>query len=108
MRGREQKANPVNNTSPLEKALALALELTPGERILLIERIAASVEGDMPAPTAVKEQSEEHWGQSILRLLDEIGPIELVDPEIEDPVEWVKAQRKKEADRLKPYWNGEA
>lgn len=22
----------------------------------------------------------------------------------EDPVEWVKAQRRKEQDRLKPYW----
>jgi hypothetical protein len=31
------------------------------------------------------------------------GPIEFVDPHIEDPVEWVKAQRQKEQDRLKPY-----
>jgi hypothetical protein len=89
----------MNNVSPLEKALALALKLAPRERIQLIERVAASVEGDMPSPAAVKEQSEEHWGQNILRLLDEIGPIELVHPEIEDPVEWVKTLRREEQER---------
>lgn len=48
-------------------------------------------------------------GAEIVALLEAMeAPIELVDPEIEDPVEWVKVQRKKEADRLKPYWNDEA
>ena len=48
-------------------------------------------------------------GAEIVALLEAMeAPIELVDPEIEDPVEWVKAQRKKELDRLNPYWNGEA
>ncbi len=48
-------------------------------------------------------------GAEIVAMLEAMeAPIEFVDPEIEDPVEWVKAQRKKEADRLKPYWNGEA
>jgi len=47
-------------------------------------------------------------GAEIVAKLETMEPIEFVDPEIEDPVEWVKAQRKKEADRLKPYWNGEA
>jgi hypothetical protein len=48
-------------------------------------------------------------GAEIVAILEAMeAPIELVDPEIEDPVEWVKAQRKKESDRLNPYWNGEA
>ena len=46
-------------------------------------------------------------GAEIAAMLDEMEPIEMVDPEITDPVEWIKAQRRKEADRLKPFWDGE-
>jgi hypothetical protein len=42
-------------------------------------------------------------GAEIVALLEEIGPIELVDPDIEDPVEWVKAQHRKRQERLAPY-----
>ncbi|HRF96205.1 MAG TPA: hypothetical protein PLZ51_13460 [Aggregatilineales bacterium] len=46
-------------------------------------------------------------GAELVVMLKKMGPIELVDPEIEDPVEWLEAQRQKEADRLKPYWDGD-
>jgi hypothetical protein len=46
-------------------------------------------------------------GAEIAAMIEQMGPIELVDAEITDPVEWVKAQRQKDADRLKPYWDGE-
>ncbi|MDX2078691.1 MAG: hypothetical protein SFZ02_19825 [bacterium] len=46
-------------------------------------------------------------GAELVAMLRKMGPIELVDPEIEDPVEWLEAQRQKEADRLKPYWDGD-
>jgi hypothetical protein len=46
-------------------------------------------------------------GADIIAKLEEVGPIEFVDPHIEDSVEWVKAQRQKQADRLKPYWDDE-
>jgi uncharacterized protein (DUF433 family) len=46
-------------------------------------------------------------GAEIAAMLDEMEPSEMVDPEITDPVEWIKAQRRKEADRLKPFWDGE-
>lgn len=59
------------------------------------------------AETAVRVPKSQ-TGAEIVAILETMEPIEFVDPEIEDPVEWVKAQRKKEADRLKPYWNGEA
>jgi len=97
----------MNNTTQLEEALALALKLAPKERLQLIERVASSVEREIEVPPSGEEQPDEHWGQSLNRLLDELSPIDLVDPEIEDPVEWVKAQRQKDADRLKPYWDGE-
>lgn len=46
-------------------------------------------------------------GAELVAILKKMGPIDLVDPHIQDPVEWMKAQRKKESDRLKPYWDGE-
>jgi hypothetical protein len=46
-------------------------------------------------------------GAEIAAMLREMGPIETANPEIEDPVEWVEAQRQKEADRLKPFWDVE-
>lgn len=46
-------------------------------------------------------------GAEITAMLNEIGPIEFVDEHIEDPVEWVKAQRRKEADRLNLWESGD-
>jgi hypothetical protein len=62
-------------------------------------------------PVLNKEQTvrvpKSQTGAEIVAMLEQMEPIEFVDPEIEDPVEWVKAQRKKQADRLKPYWDVE-
>lgn len=92
------------NTSPsLEEALVLALKLVPKERLQPIERVASSVEREIEAPPSGEEQPEEHWGKALNRLMDEIGPITMKYPEIEDPVEWVKAQRRKRANQLKLY-----
>lgn len=52
--------------------------------------------------------ASEPWGQSVVRLLESFGPIDMAFPEIDDPVAWVKAVRQQEADRLRPYWEGEA
>jgi hypothetical protein len=95
------------DTTQLEEVLTLALRLSPGERLRLVERVVSSVERDIEAPPANEQQPEEHWGQGLVRLLQELGPIEMVNPEIEDPVEWVQEQRRKDAERLKPYWDGE-
>lgn len=48
---------------------------------------------DVP-PEQKSAELQKHWEKDLLRLLDELGPIELVHPEIEDPVEWVKQIRK--------------
>jgi hypothetical protein len=47
-------------------------------------------------------------GAEIVAMLEAMEPIEFVDPQIEDPVEWVKAQRHKRTEKLKPYWDGES
>jgi hypothetical protein len=96
----------MNDTSQLNEALALALKLSPRERIQLIERVASSVERDIEfAPSG--EQPEEHWGRNLLRLLDELGPIEMKYPEIEDPVEWVKQIRRDEREQRLGDWGEE-
>jgi hypothetical protein len=86
----------------LQEALALALQLNPKERLQLIEQVASSVEHefDTDYPSTPKPKT----GAEIVAMLEQMDAIEFVDPDIQDPVEWVKAQRQKEADRLKSYW----
>lgn len=98
----------MNTTTTLEEALALALKLAPKERLQLIERVASSVEREIEAPPSDEEQPEEHWGKSLNRLMDEIGPIEMKYPEIEDPVEWVKHLRAEERRRRLGDWGEES
>jgi hypothetical protein len=97
----------MNTTTSLEEALALALKLAPKERLQLIERVASSVEREIESPPSGEEQPEEHWGKSLNRLMDEIGPIEMKYPEIEDPVEWVKHLRAEERRRRLGDWGEE-
>lgn len=44
--------------------------------------------------------SQAKTGAEIVAMLEAMDPIEFVAPEIEDPVEWVKAQRRKRAEQL--------
>jgi len=94
----------MNTTTSLEEALALALKLAPKERLQLIERVASSVEREIEVSPSGEEQPEQHWGRNLLRLLDELGPIEMSYPEIEDPVEWVKQIRRDEREQRLGDW----
>jgi hypothetical protein len=81
----------------LEQVKALSL----AER----KELAKGVIDLLDAPQApAADESGEHWGKNLLRLLDEVGPIELVHPEIEDPVEWVKTIRREERQRRLGDW----
>lgn len=81
--------------------LEQAKKLTPQERAELVEHLRA-----MPdvSPIAEDAQPEDHWGRSLNQLLDEIGPIEMKYPEIEDPVEWVKRLRSESRRRHLNNW----
>ena len=64
--------------------------LSPHER----KELAKLLIDMLDAPQQIEAaESEEHWGKALNRLMDEIGPIEMKYPEIEDPVEWVKHLR---------------
>jgi hypothetical protein len=82
-----------------------ARALSPQERKELMVRLVETLE--VADPPAASPAEEEHWGKKMNALLNALGPIEFVDEHITDPVEWVKEQRRKKADRLKPYWDGE-
>ena len=79
-----------------DELVSLALRLSAADRLRLVERVVTSVERELEVPSSHETQVKGHWGKALNQLLDELGPIELVDPEIEDPVEWVKVQREKE------------
>ena len=88
--------------------MAVAEIIEQGKALSIAERkeVAKAVIDLLDAPVQAQRYKT---GAEIVDMLEAMeAPIELVDPEIEDPVEWVKAQRKKESDRLNPYWNGEA
>jgi hypothetical protein len=96
----------MSESTQLEAALALALQLGPGDRLRLIERVVASVERDIAGGVPVTHTPAEHWGQALNRLLDALDLSDWEALEIDDPVEWVKALRRKDEARLDPYWDG--
>jgi hypothetical protein len=68
----------------IREILEQAKRLTPQEQDELLEQLQA-----MRDTSQSREPVEpgEHWGKNLLRLLDDIGPIDLIHPEIEVPVE---------------------
>ena len=96
----------MRESTQLEAALGLALQLGPGDRLRLVERVVASVERDIAGGVPVMHTPAEHWGQALNRLLDALDLSDWEALEIDDPVEWVKALRRKDEARLEPYWDG--
>ncbi len=93
-------------TDILEQAKTLSVYERRELAKLLIDSL---VEGeDVGIPSSETMPSEAHWGQSLNRLMDEIGPIEMKYPEIEDPVEWVKRLRADERRRRLGEWGDDA
>jgi L-lactate utilization protein LutC len=56
---------------------------------------------EMQNKSAAQEaaQPEQEWGKALNRLLNEMGSVELLYPEIDDPVEWVQRLRDDERRR---------
>ena len=80
----------------LQQAKTLNLQ----ERKELVKLLIDTFDTDEPI-------DQPQTGAEIVAMLQAMEPIEFVDPQLEDPVEWVKAQRRKRADQLKPYQDGE-
>ncbi len=76
----------------LEQARTLSRQERKELAILLIDTLDAG-----------EPVTQAKTGAEIAAMLEAMEPIEFVDPHIEDPVEWVKAQRDKRSEKLKPY-----
>lgn len=76
-----------------------AKALSPQERKELVKLLIDTLDTDQPVTQA-------KTGAEIVAMLEAMEPIEFVDPHIDDPVEWVKTQRRKRTDKLKPYRDG--
>jgi hypothetical protein len=83
----------------ITEILEQAKTLSPQERKELVKLLMDTLDTSEPL-------TQPKTGAEIVAMLQAIEPIEFVDPQIEDPVEWVKAQRRKRADQLKPYRDG--
>lgn len=88
----------------LDELVSQALRLSPKERIQLIERVASSVEREMETPLSQAQAPTEHWGQALNRLLDTLDMSDWEALDIDDPVEWVKQQRRDEQKRRLGDW----
>jgi hypothetical protein len=64
----------------LEQARALSFQ----ERKELVKQLIDTLSWP---PEHTQDEPKEHWGKSLNRLSDEIGQIEMLYPEIEDPDE---------------------
>lgn len=73
--------------------------LSPQERKELAKRVIDMLDTGEPL-------IQPKTGAEIVAMLQAMPAIEFLDPHLEDPVEWVKAQRRKRLETLKP--NGEA
>ena len=88
----------------IDTILEQARLLSPQERKELAKRLIDLL--DVPQNAKAPEPTK-HWGKSLNQLLDEIGPIEMKYPEVEDPVEWVKRLRADERRRRLGNWGEE-
>lgn len=70
--------------------LEQAKELSPQERRELVKLLIDLLDAPSDQPD---ESPSPHWGQRLLRLLDEIGTVEMLYPEIDNPTEWVMRLR---------------
>jgi hypothetical protein len=79
----------MTHSPQINEVLALALKLSPKERMRLIEEVASSVEREIDAAPN-EQQPLEHWGKKLIRLVAELDMTNWTNIGIDDPVEWVK------------------
>ncbi|MBZ0298369.1 MAG: hypothetical protein K8J31_01455 [Anaerolineae bacterium] len=72
------------------------------------KELAKMLIDSLDVPISSSGEPPEHWGRALNRLLDELGPIDLIYPEIEDPVEWVQHIRQEQHQRRLGDWGEDA
>ena len=111
----------------LDQVVALALQLSISEQAKLLERVAANLAREVDEPDQslnddsdwTEEELEELFkpvkpktGAEIARMIEsgELGSTaqsEMINPDIDDPVEWLKALRKEIGKKRNLDWGNE-
>ena len=111
----------------LEQVVELALKLTISEQAKLLERVAAHIALEVDAPIQTADEHLDWTEEELAELLKhgtpktgaEIAALltsgafntnaweQMLNPDITDSVEWVKALRRDASKQRKLDWNGE-
>jgi hypothetical protein len=75
--------------------LEQAKALSPQERKELAKSLIDMLDAGAPAP-------QPKTGAEIVAMLQGMDPVEFVDPQIDDPVDWIRAQRRKRQEKRQP------
>ncbi len=73
----------------IDELYAQVNALPPDQRATLIARLLHDTTPDYASDNQLS------WGQNLVRLIESMPPIQLIDDHIDDPVAWVNAQRAK-------------
>ncbi len=91
----------------LQRVKDIVVHMTPQEQAELVDWVEDSLKPTLANAEHIDDPLLDErlmtmpaTGAEIAALLNQIGPIELVDPHITDPVEWVEAQRQKRRIKL--------
>jgi len=83
--------------SSLAETMALALRLSPLDKVRLLEQVASTLERDMTAQSVVQVPNDGKWGQHLVALLNQLDLSAWDADQGEDPAEWVARQRRIQA-----------
>ena len=97
------------NATRLEAALSLALNLSPRDRLKLVERVVSSVENDMAVeqPSATRPTTGQ-WGAEVIALLNQLDLTEWEHLDIPDVGDWVHQMRHDESEHHARAWKDNA
>jgi hypothetical protein len=73
----------------IDELYAQVNALPPDQRATLLARLLHDATPDYASDNQLS------WGQNIVRFIESMPPIQLIDDHIDDPVAWVNAQRAK-------------
>jgi hypothetical protein len=79
------------NTS-LEQAITIAFKLSPSEQAQLLEQLASHLANQVLVKGSEVSDESAHWGQKVWAVLEGLDTSDW--DAIDDPVEWVKEQRR--------------
>jgi hypothetical protein len=89
-----------------EDALALALKLSPQERLKLVARVVSSIENELSTVQGEPADSGQ-WGAEVVALLDQLDLTDWEQMDVADVGEWVHQLRREESEHHAQAWKGD-